>query len=83
MTTVNLQAFKAIKQEQINAQTKVPDHSFDWNIYQGRLDLLSRVESLFEETILVSPTPVEPVKTAKKAAPVAVPVEAEPVEGKE
>lgn len=55
MTTVNIKEFNTLKQEQIDAQSKVPHHSFDWNIYQGRIDLLKKVESLFDETILIAP----------------------------
>lgn len=51
MTRVNMQGFTDLKQKVINKQRELPTGSLDWSIYEGQIDLLNEVESLFNTYI--------------------------------
>jgi len=58
MTIVDMYGFTAIQNEILALQASVPEHSLDWNIYQGQVDLLRRVSSYFtkKDSTIVQPS---------------------------
>lgn len=51
MTIVDTGGLAAIQQEVKHKQSTLPMDSLDWNIYQGQLDLLDRVNTLVHDVM--------------------------------
>jgi hypothetical protein len=46
VSIINVEALTALKNEQLQQQSRLPAHSLDWNIMQGKIDLLNQVLTL-------------------------------------
>lgn len=51
MTHVNIQEFTTLKEQVQKAKEELPAGSLDWSIYQNQLELLEKVEKLFDTYI--------------------------------
>jgi hypothetical protein len=58
--SIDTTRFEEIKSNVTKLRDAVPQHSLDWNIYQGKLDLLSEVEyTIFEAVNTVDEKPAK------------------------